>query len=313
MRKLIGAFMIIAAIGVIAFGGYTFYPKFADYREGQKLYGDLQDKYLMDPDDEGSFAGDATEVTAQPLEQATEGVSEEATQEETESAYVSAPLTKEQEGKIIQAIMDCGVSKRDAQRYLPLRVDHKALYKENKDYIGWIYVPGTKISYPVVASEDNVDYLHHNFAGNYNFPGTIFLDARCKDGLTAPYSIIYGHNMRDGSMFAGLKKFLKEDYAKKHPLFWMLTPDGNMLYQVYSLYTTTPADKAIFDFDREEISYAWEDAYLEKWKKLKENSLISTDVELKEEDQCLTMVTCTDDSAARNVVTGKVVCQLPTA
>ena len=79
----------------------------------------------------------------------------------------------------------------------------------NKDIVAWIKVPGTKVSYPIVQGKDNSTYLHRTFHKKYNPSGCIFLDYKCKKDFMSDNNVIYGHHMRDGSMFATFVKYKK--------------------------------------------------------------------------------------------------------
>ena len=84
-------------------------------------------------------------------------------------------------------------------------VNFDVLRDINPDCVGWIEIPGTNISYPIVQGRDNDHYLRLNFEGKYSVGGVIFLDHRCDSDFDRTNTIIYGHNMRDGSMFGSLK------------------------------------------------------------------------------------------------------------
>lgn len=106
----------------------------------------------------------------------------------------------------------------------PIKIDFDALCKKNPDVIGWIYCKGTVINYPVLKGKTNDDYLHHDYTGEYNINGSIFVDAGNADGFLDSNTIIYGHHMNSGSMFAGLVNWEDPNYYKKHPVMWLLTP-----------------------------------------------------------------------------------------
>lgn len=96
----------------------------------------------------------------------------------------------------------------------------------NPDYVGWLSIEGTNISYPVVQGKDNEKYLNTTFEGQQNPLGAIFLDAACKQGVNSPFQIIYGHNAKDGNMFGGLASFTKHDYLSKHGTATFTLPNG---------------------------------------------------------------------------------------
>ncbi len=112
----------------------------------------------------------------------------------------------------------------------PKTVDFAALRAENPDVIGWIYCEGTVIDYPVLQGKDNDEYLHHDYTGDYNINGSIFVDADNRAGFVDSNTIIYGHHMNSGSMFASLEKWTDQEYYEEHPVMWLLTPEQN--YQI---------------------------------------------------------------------------------
>lgn len=134
--------------------------------------------------------------------------------------------------------------------------DIAALAGLNPDYAGWMQMDGTGIDYPVVRGQDNVRYLSTTFMGNTSRSGAIFMDYRCSEGFATPFTIIYGHNMQDGSMFSPLYRFLESDYIDAHPYIHVSTPDGQALvYGVFAAKQTT-VDDAVFGL----VGYGAEDA-----------------------------------------------------
>ena len=121
----------------------------------------------------------------------------------------------------------------------PIVVDFDALKKVNKDVVGWLYCKGTVIDYPVVQGEDNDFYLHHAYDGSYSVSGSIFVDSENRKGFVDSNTIIYGHHMKDGSMFASLLKWSDQKYYKKHPVMWLLTPERDYRIELFSGYTTS--------------------------------------------------------------------------
>lgn len=97
-------------------------------------------------------------------------------------------------------------------------IDFQTLLKENPDSVGWIQVKDTQIDYPIVQGKNNEKYLHETFLGNRNPSGAIFLDAKAKKDFCSANSIIYGHHMKNGSMFAELLKFRKLSFAETHKI-----------------------------------------------------------------------------------------------
>lgn len=110
---------------------------------------------------------------------------------------------------------------------LPLSVDWEYLRSINTDIVGWLYCPDTVINYPVVQTEDQTFYLTHGFDGGSNTSGTLFADPSAVAGITQSNYIIYGHNMKDESMFGTFKNYVDRSYYDAHPTLYYLTPSGS--------------------------------------------------------------------------------------
>lgn len=124
----------------------------------------------------------------------------------------------------------------------PIEIDFDSLLKENPDVAGWIYCPDTMMNYPVMHGEDNELYLHHMINKEYNFAGCIFEDCRNARGQTDPATILYGHSMYDGSMFAMIHDYTKQEYYDEHPTMWYLTPTQNYRLELVSGFVATETD-----------------------------------------------------------------------
>lgn len=118
----------------------------------------------------------------------------------------------------------------------------KELLKQNSDCIGWIYIPGTAVNYPVMHTPANPQkYLRRDFYGNYSQSGVPFLDARCD--LESTNLIIYGHNMRNGTMFSELKNYVNADFRKAHSIIEFEIADRVHRFIVTKVKITDAADK----------------------------------------------------------------------
>ncbi len=117
-----------------------------------------------------------------------------------------------------------------------LEPDWAALQAQNSQIIGWILVPGTGISFPVVQGTDNSYYLTHTVAGEYNYRGSIFLDYEASPNFTDDNSIIYGHSVDVGGMFTNLKDFEDQSFFEDHPYFWLLTPEQNYRCDIFAFF-----------------------------------------------------------------------------
>lgn len=117
----------------------------------------------------------------------------------------------------------------------------QALIAENADCIGWLSIDGTNISYPVMHTpSDTQKYLRRNFYGKYSQSGVPFLDGRCD--LQSSNLIIYGHNMRNGTMFSNLKKYVDRDFLNAHRTVKFETTDGIRYFTVTKVLRTDITD-----------------------------------------------------------------------
>ena len=116
------------------------------------------------------------------------------------------------------------------------KTDLAALREVNPDVVGWIRVPGTKIDYPVVQGEDNDYYLKHTWQGNANTVGSIFMDFNASPDLADFNTLIYGHNMRSGAMFATLRSYRQQTFFEAHPYVYLLVENGAFRFEVFSAY-----------------------------------------------------------------------------
>lgn len=122
-------------------------------------------------------------------------------------------------------------AQKDAKKTLaPIKIDFDELRGVNEDVIGWLYCEDTPINYPVLRGETNDQYLRHDYTREYNINGSIFVDCDNAAGFADANTIIYGHHMNHGAMFATLDSWADQEYYEKHPVMWLLTPEQD--YQV---------------------------------------------------------------------------------
>ncbi len=112
--------------------------------------------------------------------------------------------------------------------------DLSELFAMNEDFVGWLCIPDTDINYPVMHTPDEPEwYLRRNFQGEYSESGVPFLDFRC--ALDSDNLIIYGHNMMNGTMFAGLRRYVQKDFCEQHSVIEFQTIEGCAKYQVFAV------------------------------------------------------------------------------
>ena len=164
-------------------------------------------------------------------------------------------------------------------------VDFEALTQVNSDVAGWLYIPGTVINYPVVQGADNDYYLKHLFNGKYNSSGCIFLDCGAEGDFTSMNSVLHGHHMKNGSMFAGICKYKEQSYFDEHPTAMLLTPEGNYLVKFFAGYVCKTTNDAWNSSFAEEDHQTWLDERVRQ-------SCFDSDVIPTTEDRVLTLSTC---------------------
>ena len=113
-------------------------------------------------------------------------------------------------------------------------IDFKTLWEQNEDVAAWIQIPGTQINYPVVHGEDNDYYLHHDLNGQETVAGMIFLDYEDEPDFSSQHNILYGHHMRNGSMFKDIVRFKNQEYFNEHPEVILYLPDREIHLKVAS-------------------------------------------------------------------------------
>ncbi len=121
----------------------------------------------------------------------------------------------------------------------PFSVDFDALREVNPDVTGWIYCEDTTINYPVLQGATNDTYLRHLYDGSYCYGGSIFVEAQNSKDFADYNTIIYGHNMRDDSMFGTLERWADQKFYEAHPVIWLLTPERDYRIEILSAYTTS--------------------------------------------------------------------------
>lgn len=129
----------------------------------------------------------------------------------------------------------------------PISVDFSAVQKINKDVIGWIYCPNTPINYPIVKTEDYKDYdyyLTHLIDGTKNKAGTVFIDMRNRNMFEDINTLLYGHSMKNGTMFAYILRYTNQEFYEKHPYIWIYTPDTTYRISVIAGYYANPDSKS---------------------------------------------------------------------
>lgn len=146
--------------------------------------------------------------------------------------------------------------------------DWAGLQAANPNILGWIIVPGTDISYPIVQGSDNSYYLTHTAMGESNYIGAVFMDAYSNRDFSGDNTLIYAHSVDIGGMFTQLDKFKDQSFFDNHKYFWILTPEQNYRCAIMS-FTLADASYAVYtidygDYDQEVTDQIWDQAYYKR-------------------------------------------------
>lgn len=181
-------------------------------------------------------------------------------------------------------------------------IDFKGLKQINEDVIGWVNIEATGSSYPITQGDDNSYYLTHTFQKTNNIAGCIFMDCENSKDFTDKNTVIYGHNMKSGSMFGGLRKFKeqKETFDKSH-YFWIYAPGKVYKYEIFSCREVPATDKSY------QITFNSDDDFLNYVNTCMDNSFIKHALPITENDLVVTLSTCTWRSDLRLIVQGKLI------
>lgn len=157
-------------------------------------------------------------------------------------AYSSVKLYNYNKERIEnEKLADEVVTKSSSIEVAPISVDFEKLKQENEDIIAWLYCNETPINYPVAQADDNSYYLRKSTNGTYSSSGTLFVDYQNEADFSDNNTIIYGHNMRNVTMFGSLPEYRKQEYFDKHPIMYLLTPDNEYKIELIAGVTVSSA------------------------------------------------------------------------
>lgn len=184
----------------------------------------------------------------------------------------------------------------------PSSMDFSGLKLINRDVVGWLTAEDVGINYPVVIGTDNSYYLSHLFNQEAGKLGSLFADYRNSSDFSDQNTVIYGHNMQDGSMFAGLMEYKKQSYYEQAPSMLLFTPDGDYRIELFAgILTDGTQDFGRFSFETPSEFRSYVD-------RLRQQSTFTTDVKIEEGDRMITLSTCTYEfEEGRYVLFGKMI------
>ena len=162
----------------------------------------------------------------------------------------------------------------------------------NGDIYAWIHIPDTKIDYPVLQHPtDNSYYLNHNLDGSRGYPGCIYTEDYNKKDFTDPNTVLYGHNMKNGTMFAGLHKYGDSEYLEEHPYVYIYTEEGLLVYEIFAAYQSGD-EHILYAHDSFEDRKVY-GKYLEEILSMRSmGSVLKEGAEVTEDSRIITLSTC---------------------
>lgn len=156
--------------------------------------------------------------------------------------YIQQPDKEKEERQDSRETQQSNGNKETAEG--SLQIDFEGLQKVNPEIIGWIEMPGLALSYPLLQGKDNAYYLTHLADRQSGVSGSIFVDYHNQPDFSDRNTIIYGHNMKDGSMFAKLDKYGSPELYQKEPYFYIYIPGKVLKYQIFSCYAGSVGSEA---------------------------------------------------------------------
>ena len=287
-RKRLSNLILVALGAVFAFAAYQLISGQLAYKKARDYYSETSRQYVQQTnvqsqtaEDEQLFAGDMI-VTAQPQ---TPAPMEQATAEATDRFGLPLPVSSVRTPTPEPGFRQVVSSRVTAQKP-PIAVSFTPLLQSNQDVVGWLYCKGLPINYPVMQARDNDYYLHRKPDHSDSDGGSIFMDAANNPFFADDVTLIYGHNMRDGSMFAKLVNYASQSYYNEHPVMWLMTPEQNYKVELFACISTLAGDwPYTLNFGTAEQK----EQYLAR---AQQDSIIKSPVTPTADDRVLLMSTC---------------------
>lgn len=165
-----------------------------------------------------------------------EAAQEEQAKREMEAVLASLTRSEEPETKTETEVQEETETESETETTLIMLPEYEVFYERNPEIVGWLTIEDTPIDYPVLQNEDSNYYLHRDFDGNEDKYGSLFVKAIADINTPGTNIVIYGHHMRDGSMFGSLKKYLDEEYLETHRYITFNTLYERRTYEVVSVF-----------------------------------------------------------------------------
>lgn len=201
----------------------------------------------------------------------------------------------EQESTALETTHKQAVPSEILSQELPLEIlpEFRKLYEQNNDMVGWLFIEGTKLNYPVMSGIDNEYYLKHDFYGEESKYGCLFVKSGVDVNAQKTNFVVYGHRMKDGAMFGQLKKYMEEKFFLQHPSIIFSTLYEKREYEIIAVFLSQVYDEneeafkyyEFYQADNEQEFYYFYD-------NIKQLSLYDTGITAEYGDRFITLSTC---------------------
>ncbi|REE56454.1 SrtB family sortase [Paenibacillus taihuensis] len=311
--------LIIALLAAVFFYSvYRIVMKTVDYHNGDRLYAELSNQFETELDDElqPTHTAVTSDTPVTPVTSSTSITSITSSAPATSSTPVTtvtsvnkvepaAPSKHDypipEHVKAVMAEQSKAAAELEEQKRLEANPFAKSskLLKLNRDIVGWVKIPGTHIDYPIAQTTNNEFYLTHDFSKRNNSVGSIFMDYRNKKNFQDRNTILFGHYMKNKSMFYDVTQFKKQAYFDEHPVIYTYTPKGVQKWEIFLVYVSNA------DYNYLIQNFPSERKFQQYMKEIKRKAVHTRDVKLGQ-DQLLTLSTCSYEfKNARTVVVAK--------
>lgn len=272
----------ILLLGIVLFGyaGVKLYERYADLAASRHLYEELNEEYAWEP--EGLIQVYAEDPEEQ-IQVYAEGLEGSALLSEDDSSHGSDALGEEASEVKKPEI-------REIPWYRRIRVNFERLKERNPEVVGWIFFENESISYPILYSGDNTKYLQKSLDGKRASAGSIFMDGGNTPDFEDSRTVVYGHNMKDLSMFGKLKYYREKDYYEEHQYFQILVEGTVYRYRIFSCFEVSETETEIC-----RVNFTSENDFADLIDELQNRSIRSvrdTGIEVDKDDKVVTLLTC---------------------
>ncbi len=250
---------------VIVFSAYKLISIQLSYKEADEEYAFLTEEYVIEDVEEDSTEGEKVIIQPGVIDSSGNGVINE---------------------EIVQ------------DEYPQMHINYEALMGINDDFRAWLRIPVLDLSYPIVRADNNEHYLNYTFEGKWNGAGCIFIDYENSDDFSDYNTYVYGHNMKNGSMFGSMKRFRSEpDLCATDPFFYLYTEEAVYKYEIFAYYRTEyDSDRFMLVTTEDEYDY-----YVESAMRYSEYTP-DHEIDFSERPNIITLSTCSGTSGTKRLI-----------